>query len=94
PCRSWAHHKSEIKSPEHQDNANIHDQPFPESVSQERKIHADDHGNHRHHIDRDNNSSVHFGSSTGFKPAWPGKTPPPLTASFIAAFSISITSPI
>jgi hypothetical protein len=33
--------ESEVESPEHQDNANIHGQPFPESVSEEREIYTD-----------------------------------------------------
>jgi hypothetical protein len=44
--------ESEVKSYEHQDNANIHCQPFPESVSEERQIHTDDYG-YRHHVKHD-----------------------------------------
>jgi ABC-type uncharacterized transport system substrate-binding protein len=33
-----------------QDNANIHDQPFPESVSEEHEIYTDYNGCHRQHV--------------------------------------------
>jgi hypothetical protein len=33
---SWMPEESPVESSEHQDNANIHGQPFPESVSEER----------------------------------------------------------
>jgi hypothetical protein len=36
PLRSWRPKESHVESSEHQDNANIHYQPFPESVSEER----------------------------------------------------------
>jgi hypothetical protein len=36
--RSWTSEESQVESREHQDNANIHDQPFPESVSEESEI--------------------------------------------------------
>jgi hypothetical protein len=35
------HEKSQVESSENQDNANIHQQPFPESVSEEREICTD-----------------------------------------------------
>jgi hypothetical protein len=41
PLRSWRHEKSKVESSEHQDDANIHDQPFPESVSEEHEIYTD-----------------------------------------------------
>ena len=46
PC-SWTLEESEVESYEHQDNANIHCQPFPESVSEEREIYTDYDGYHR-----------------------------------------------
>ncbi len=48
--RSWKSEESEVESCKHQDNANIHCQPFPESVSEEQKIHTNDDGYHRHHV--------------------------------------------
>jgi hypothetical protein len=40
PC-SWAPEESQVESCEHQDNANIHCQPLPESVSEEHEICTD-----------------------------------------------------
>jgi hypothetical protein len=52
--------ESQVESPEHQDNANIHQQPFPESVSEEREIYADYNGYHRRHVKHDSRLSAHF----------------------------------
>ncbi|HEV2561932.1 MAG TPA: hypothetical protein VGT78_07305 [Rhizomicrobium sp.] len=55
--------ESQIESREHQDNADIHDQPFPETVSKECEVESDDRGNHRQHIKQDNypaSGAVHF----------------------------------
>lgn len=51
--------ESKVESPEHQDNADIHCQPFPEPVSEEREIHADYDGCHRHNVKRDSCLSTH-----------------------------------
>jgi len=59
PC-SWTLEESEVESYEHQDNANIHCQPFPESVSEEREIYTDDNGYHRHHVKHVSYLSAHF----------------------------------
>src|SRR5579863_10584331 len=59
PC-SWTPEESQVESCEHQDNANIHCQPFPESVSEEREIHTDDYGGHCHHVKRDGDLLAHF----------------------------------
>src|SRR5579863_4821364 len=59
PC-SWTPEESHVKSCEHQDNANIHCQPFPESVSEEREIYTDYHGCHCHPIKYDSCRSAHF----------------------------------
>jgi hypothetical protein len=40
PC-SWAPEESQVESCEHQDDANIRCQSFPESVSEEREIYTD-----------------------------------------------------
>jgi hypothetical protein len=52
--------ESKVESSEHQDNANIHCQPFPESVSEERDIHTDYDGCHRHRVKHSSHLSVHF----------------------------------
>ena len=52
--------ESEVESREHQDNADIHDQSFPESVSEEREIYADYNGCHCHHVKNDSDLSAHF----------------------------------
>jgi hypothetical protein len=59
PC-SWTPEESEVESCEHQDNANIHCQPFPESVSEERDIYTDYDGCHRHRVKHSSYLSVHF----------------------------------
>jgi hypothetical protein len=56
----------QIESREQQDNANIYDQPFPESIPQEHEIHADDDGYHRRHVKRYNYRSTHF--------SWPSQS--------------------
>jgi len=38
---SWTPEESQVETCEHQDNANIHCQPFPESVSEEHEINTD-----------------------------------------------------
>ena len=53
----------QVEGCEHQDNANIHQQLFPESVSEEPQIHTDYNGYHRHHIKRDSYLSAHFSTS-------------------------------
>jgi hypothetical protein len=59
PC-SWTPEESQVESCEHQDNANIHCQPFPESVSEEHEIYTDYDGCHRHHIKHDRYLFAHF----------------------------------
>jgi hypothetical protein len=61
PC-SLTSEESQVESCEHQDNANIHCQPFPESVSEEYEIYADYDGCHRHHVKHDSYLSAHFRS--------------------------------
>jgi hypothetical protein len=62
PC-SWALEKSQVESAEHQDNADIHYQPFPESVPEEREIHTDYDGRHRQYVKHDSDLSAHLGHS-------------------------------
>ena len=59
PC-SWTPEESQVESCEHQDNANIDCQPFPESVSEEHEIYTDYDGCHRHHVKHDSYLSAHF----------------------------------
>ena len=51
--RSWTPEESQVESYEHQDNANIHCQPFPESVSEEHEIYTNYDGCHHHHVKHD-----------------------------------------
>jgi hypothetical protein len=66
--RSWTPEKSQIESQKHQDNADIHRQPFGESILEERDIHADYDDCHRYQIEHDDHRSVHF-SSPPFVPS-------------------------
>jgi hypothetical protein len=59
PC-SWTLEEPEVESCEHQDNANIHCQPFPELVSEEHDIYTDYDGCHRDHVKHDSYLSAHF----------------------------------
>src|ERR1700683_2868996 len=56
-CRahSWASEESQIESREHQDDADVRYQPFPESVSEERDIQTDHDGYHCDQVKRDSN---------------------------------------
>jgi hypothetical protein len=58
---SWTPEESEIESREHQDNANIHRQPFPESVSEEQEIYTDYDGCHRDPVKHASCLSAHCG---------------------------------
>jgi len=60
--RSWASEESQIESREHQDNANVRYQPFPESVSEERDIQTNYDGYHCHDVNCDSDLFVHFSS--------------------------------
>jgi hypothetical protein len=51
---SWMPEESKVESSEHQDDANIHCQPFPELISEEREIYADYDGRHRHPVKHHN----------------------------------------
>src|SRR5271163_4597 len=50
---SWTPEESEVEGTEHQDNANIHGQPFPEAASEEHEIYTDYDGCHRQHVKHD-----------------------------------------
>jgi hypothetical protein len=59
PC-SWTPEESQVESCEHQDNANIRCQPFPELVSEEHEIYADYDGCHHYPVKHDRYLSAHF----------------------------------
>jgi mannitol-1-phosphate/altronate dehydrogenase len=59
PC-SRTSEESEVESCEHQDNANIHCEPFPELVSEEEEIYTDYDDYHCHHVKHDSYLSAHF----------------------------------
>jgi hypothetical protein len=58
PC-SWTPEESRVEGCEHQDDANIRCQPFPESVSEEHEIYTDYDGCHRHQVKHDSYVSAH-----------------------------------
>src|SRR5215469_13691018 len=60
PRRSRTPEKSQVEGHEDQDDANIHYQPFPESISEEHEIHTDYHGCHRHHVNHHRYRSAHL----------------------------------
>jgi hypothetical protein len=60
--RSWALEESRVESREHQDNANIHYQSFPESVFEDYEIYADYDGYHRQREQHDRYLSPHLRS--------------------------------
>jgi hypothetical protein len=51
---SWALQESQVEGSNHQDNADIHHQPWPELMPEEQQIHDNDTGCHhqdaKHHI--------------------------------------------
>jgi hypothetical protein len=52
--------ESPVESCEYQDNANIHRQSSPKSVSEEQQIYADYDGCHRHRVKHASYLSAHF----------------------------------
>jgi hypothetical protein len=52
--------ESKVESCEHQDNPNIHRQPFPESVSEEQQIYSDYGSYHGHHVKESSYLSEHL----------------------------------
>jgi len=56
---SWTAEESEVESREYQDDANVHGQPFPEVVSEERDIDTDNNRHHCHAIKHDSDLSAH-----------------------------------
>jgi hypothetical protein len=67
PFTSWrsrTHEEPQVERCEHKDDADIHHQSFPESVSEERKIYTDYNGYHHHRVEHPNYSSVHFSTTS------------------------------
>jgi hypothetical protein len=62
--------KSKVESQKHKDDANIHYQSFPESISEETEIYTDYDGYHRHHIKHYSYPSIHFGSRSWGRLSW------------------------
>jgi hypothetical protein len=65
--------ESEVECCEHQDNANIHYQPFPESLSEEREIYTHYNGCHRQHVNHGSYLSAHFSKTSTL--AWIHQAP-------------------
>jgi hypothetical protein len=59
--------KSKVESCEHQNNANVHRQPFPESISEEPEIYTDNDGCHRQHVKHDSHLSAHSSGNRHFE---------------------------
>jgi hypothetical protein len=57
--RSSRFYESEIESSEHQNNPDVHNQPFPEVALEEQKIHADDYGDQEHYVNDVSDVSFH-----------------------------------
>jgi hypothetical protein len=56
---SWTPEEPKVEGREHQDNANIHGQPFQESVSEEREIYTDYDGCHAYCVKNKSCLSTH-----------------------------------
>jgi hypothetical protein len=54
--------KPQVEGSEHQNNADIHHQPFPEPGPEERDIDTDDDGDHRRQVKHDSDLSAHVGT--------------------------------
>lgn len=71
--RSWAPEESQVESYEDQDDAKIHHQPFPESISEEHEIYSDYKGCRPHHVKHGRYLSAHLSlPSPGFTKRHPG----------------------
>jgi hypothetical protein len=64
---SWTFEEYQIENGEHRDNADIGSQPFPESVSEEHEIYANDDGDHRRHVKHDSHLSARFYANPHFE---------------------------
>src|SRR5579862_9398996 len=59
PCSSTPE-ESQVERYEHQDDSNIHQQPFPKPVSEKHEIYGDDDGCHRDDVKHDRYLPAHF----------------------------------
>src|SRR5262245_44908457 len=69
--RSSSLYESQIESDKHQDNPDIHNQPFPKVTPEEQKIHADDYGDQQDYVNDDNYVSFHVTA----RPNWGDHSP-------------------
>jgi hypothetical protein len=53
-------YESEIEGREHQDNTDIHRQPFPESILEEQKIQTNNNGDHYQNVKHGRYIDFHF----------------------------------
>jgi len=68
----WAVHEPEVERYEHQDDANVGRQPFPEVVSEEEDVHTDHDACHRDHVQRAGGQPSHrFSVSPRSRPQGP-----------------------
>ena len=73
---SWTPEKPQVESRKHQDDTDIHYQPFPELVSEELEIYADYDGHHRHHAKHDSHLSAHVSQHFPDDPYCGGRATP------------------
>jgi hypothetical protein len=52
--------ESQIEGYKHQDNADVHYQPLPESILKEQKIYTNDNGYHHHNVKHGRHVPCHF----------------------------------
>jgi hypothetical protein len=62
--------ESEVESRKHQNDTNIHCQPFPKAISEEREIHADDDDYHHHGIKHSSYLSGHLPNTPWMTSCW------------------------
>jgi hypothetical protein len=74
---SWMSQESQVEGCEHQHHSDIHCQPFPESVSEERDIYPDYDGYHHHHVKCDSYLFAHFSPWFNRKSMLLGRILPP-----------------
>jgi Integrase core domain len=56
--------ESQVDGGKHQDDADVHDEPFPESMPEEQHIDADDNGYLGHEVNCEQHRCRHYGSSS------------------------------
>jgi hypothetical protein len=55
----WVLEESQIKGCKHQDDADVHYHPFPESILKEQKVYTNDNGNQHHNVKHDRHVPRH-----------------------------------